>query len=51
MSDTFRDFLKKVRPIQFKEPLAETLGAFKVKDMLLGKKEIDKWLKLEERGN
>ncbi len=29
MSDTFRDFLKEVRPIQFKEPLAETLGVFK----------------------
>ncbi len=29
MSDTFRDFLKEVRPIKFKEPLAETLGVFK----------------------
>ena len=29
MSDTFRDFLKEVRPILFKEPLAETLGAVK----------------------
>lgn len=29
MSDIFRDFLKEVRPILFKEPLAETLGAFK----------------------
>ena len=29
MNDIFRDFLEKVRPIRFKEPLAETLGAFK----------------------
>jgi len=29
MSDIFRDFLNKVSPIKFKEPLAETLGAFK----------------------
>ena len=29
MSDTLRDFLKEVRPIKFKEPLAETLGVFK----------------------
>ena len=35
MSDTFRDFLKEVRPIKFKEPLAETLGAVKEKDATL----------------
>ena len=29
MSDIFREFLKEVRPIRFKEPLAETLGAVK----------------------
>lgn len=29
MSDIFRDFLKEVRPVKFKEPLAETLGAVK----------------------
>lgn len=29
MSDIFRDFLAEVRPIRFKEPLAETLGAFR----------------------
>ncbi len=29
MSDIFRDFLEEVSPIKFKEPLAETLGAFK----------------------
>ncbi|MBI2851439.1 MAG: hypothetical protein HYX80_10470 [Chloroflexi bacterium] len=28
MSDTFRNFLEEVKPIKFKEPLAETLGAF-----------------------
>lgn len=27
MGDIFRDFLEEVKPIQFKEPLAETLGA------------------------
>ena len=35
MSDTFRDFLKEVRPIKFKEPLAEMLGAFKVEGATL----------------
>ncbi len=29
MSNIFRDFLYDVKPIKFKEPLAETLGAFK----------------------
>ena len=29
MNDIFRDFLKEVNPIKFKEPLAGTLGAFK----------------------
>ena len=29
MANIFRDFLYEVRPIRFKEPLAETLGAFK----------------------
>ena len=29
MSNIFRDFLKEVRPIKFKEPLAGTLGVFK----------------------
>jgi formylmethanofuran dehydrogenase subunit E len=29
MSDAFCDFLKEVRPIKFKEPLAEILGVFK----------------------
>ena len=35
MSDIFRDFLKEVRPIKFKEPLAETLGAVKVENTAL----------------
>ena len=35
MSDIFRDFLKEVRPIRFKEPLAETLGAFKSEGAVL----------------
>ena len=29
MGDIFRDFLEEVKPIKFKEPLAETLGALK----------------------
>ena len=29
MSNVFRDFIDEVRPIRFREPLAETLGAFK----------------------
>ena len=35
MSDIFRDFLAEVRPIRFKEPLAETLGAFDGKGAVL----------------
>ncbi len=35
MSDVFRDFLAEVRPIRFKEPLAETLGAFEVENTAL----------------
>lgn len=33
--DSFRDFLKEVAPIRFKEPFAETLGAFKKKDAVV----------------
>lgn len=33
--DVFRDFFKEVKPIRLKEPLAETLGAFKEKDAVL----------------
>ncbi len=35
MSNIFRDFLYEVNPIRFKEPLAETLGAFREKDAVL----------------
>ena len=35
MSDIFRDFLKEVKPIKFKEPLAETLGVFKEEGVVL----------------
>ncbi len=35
MSNIFRDFLYNVKPIRFKEPLAETLGAFKEDDAIL----------------
>jgi len=35
MSETFRDFLREVKPIRFKEPLAQTLGALKEKDSVL----------------
>jgi formylmethanofuran dehydrogenase subunit E len=33
--DIFQDFLKEVKPIKFKEPLAETLGAFKEEGTVL----------------
>ncbi len=35
MSNIFRDFLYDVKPIKFKEPLAETLGAFKENEAVL----------------
>ncbi len=35
MSDIFRNFLKEVRPIKFREPLAETLGVFKAEGATL----------------
>ena len=35
MTDAFRDFLKEVKPIRLKEPLAETLGAFTEGDAVL----------------
>jgi len=35
MSDIFRDFFTEVKPIKFKEPLAETLGAFKEEAVVL----------------
>ncbi|OGC83442.1 MAG: hypothetical protein A2W07_07415 [candidate division Zixibacteria bacterium RBG_16_43_9] len=35
MSIIFRDFFKEVEPIRFKEPLAETLGAFKEEGVVL----------------
>ena len=35
MLNIFRDFLYEIRPIKFKEPLAETLGAFKEKEAVL----------------
>lgn len=41
MSDTFRNFLEEVKPIRFKEPLAETLGAFKSDDTALDYTFID----------
>ncbi len=34
-SNIFRDFFKEVEPIRFKEPFAETLGAFKQKDAVV----------------
>ena len=33
--DSFKDFLKEVEPIRFKEPFAETLGAFIKKDAVV----------------
>jgi len=41
MNDTFRDFLREVKPIRFKEPLAEMLGAFKTGDGTLDYTFID----------
>ncbi len=35
MSDVFRDYLVQVKPIKFKEPLAETLGVFKAEGATL----------------
>lgn len=35
MTNSFRDFFGEVKPIKLKEPLAETLGAFKEKDAVL----------------
>ena len=35
MSNIFRDFLYEVSPRIFKEPLAETLGAFKENEAVL----------------
>jgi len=35
MSDIFRDFLEEVKPIKFKEPLAETLGVFEEEGVVL----------------
>ena len=35
MSNIFRDFLYAVKPIKFKEPLAEVLGAFKENEAVL----------------
>ena len=33
--DVFREFFKEIKPIKFREPLAETLGAFKEKNAIL----------------
>src|SRR3990172_3628202 len=41
MSNTFRDFMKEVRSIRFKEPLAETLGAFQEEGTVLDYTFID----------
>ncbi|MDP2730967.1 MAG: hypothetical protein Q8O55_10885 [Dehalococcoidales bacterium] len=41
MNNTFRDFMKEARPMRFKEPLAETLGAFQEKDAVLEYTYID----------
>ena len=35
MSDVFQDYLIQVKPIKFREPLAETLGAVKSEDAVL----------------
>ena len=34
-NDLFKDFLRQVEPIRFKEPFAETLGAFKKNDAVV----------------
>ena len=39
--DVFRDLFKEVEPIRFKEPFAETLGAFKQKDAVVDYTFID----------
>ena len=41
MSDNFRDYLRQVKPIKFKEPLAETLGAFQKRDAVVEYSFID----------
>ena len=41
MSSVFRDFLMEVESIMFKEPLAETLGAFKETDAVLEYRFVD----------
>ena len=41
MSDIFADFLKEVKPIKLREPLAETLGAFKEEGVVLEYTYID----------
>lgn len=59
-----QDVLLDAKPIRFKDALAETLGVFKkdecrefqdlwmekVREMLVEKKDIDKWLKIEKTG-
>jgi hypothetical protein len=61
MSVVFRDFIQLVEPSKLKEPLAKTLGAVtrefqdlwmeRVKLMIVGRKDIDSWLKIDERRN
>ena len=41
MDDIFIDLIRNIKPIQFKEPLAETLGAFNVKDAVIDYTFID----------
>lgn len=41
MTEFFRDFFKEIEPIRLKEPLAQTLGAFKEKDAVLEYSFID----------
>lgn len=40
-SDVFRDFLKEAKPIRLREPLAETLGAFREEGVVLDYTYID----------